>query len=389
MNISIVEKNTCTGCHACVAVCPVLCIQMKSDKMGFPYPSVDEDKCISCGKCVRACEQTRVLPKLENQKIYAAKNKSNSVIKKSASGGVFSALSDAILKEGGVVVGSAFTEGMQVRHIIAETLAERDRLRKSKYTYSLCDEKIFFNVKGLLENGKKVLFTGTPCQVSALKIYLGKDYENLYCVDILCHGAESPKLYSEYIKRLSRKGEVADIDFRKPRDGWHIFKTEVEYKSGKRVSGDSVQTYFNMFVKNLGLRSCCDSCVYASFNRVSDITLGDFWGIENTAISDFDGADGVSVVTVNTEKGRILFNNSLEFLEVVESEKSHCVHDQLNGLKPSEKSNDFENEFLNNGYDFVAKKYATKSLKIKILEKLYENSFINNLRNSLKKLLKK
>lgn len=390
MNISIIEKDACTGCHACVAVCPVSCIKMQPNDMGFPFPVADEQKCISCGKCIDSCEKTKVLPQLENQKIYAARNKSSSVIKNSASGGVFSALSDAVLNEKrGVVVGSAFTEGMQVRHIIAETFAERNRLRKSKYTYSFCDEKILFEVKSLLEKGRTVLFTGMPCQVSALNVYLNKDYKNLYCIDILCHGAESPKLYFEYIKRLSRNGEVADIDFRKPREGWRIFKTEVKYKSGKRVSGSSIQTYFNMFVKNLGLRHSCDTCVYASFNRVSDITLGDFWGIENTPISDFDCIDGVSVVIVNTQKGMKLFDKALEFLEVVESEKSHCVQDRLNGLKPVKKSYEFESEFLNSGYDFVAKKYAAKSLKLRISERLYENSFINHLRNSTKKLLKK
>lgn len=381
-----IEQATCTGCHACVAMCPKECITMEKDSLGFLRPHIDEDKCIECGYCLRTCEEVKRLPVRSQRDIFAATHKKLDVRKASSSGGVFSALSEQVIKEKGVIVGSIYKEKMGVQHDFAETVEQRNAMRGSKYTYSLCDKQVFMRVKQLLTDGRLVMFTGTPCQNAALKFFLRADYDNLLLVDILCHGITAPALYDDFIEKLEKKGKkVADINFRHSHDGnWHEPKTLVTYEDGTKKGGELENSYFRMFVRDYCLRESCYSCNYASFERVSDITLGDFWGIENSH-KNFDYPYGVSVVTVNTDKGKKWFSKVNKDLETIICTEDDCTHEQLRGLPSRGRNAKFVDDYLEYGYDYVYKKYTVSPISIRIREKLYAIPIIKKIRNLIKR----
>lgn len=379
------DRVLCTACHACVSVCPTQAISMSEDDLGFLRPQIDEAACVGCGLCEKTCDKVKVLPACPEQTIYAARHPSPEVVKQSASGGVFTALSDEVLAEGGAVVGARYNEHMTVAHTVAHTPEQRNALRGSKYTYSLCDREIFLQVRQLLEEGRSVLFSGTPCQVAALKVFLGKDYQRLLTVDILCHGIAAPVLYRDFVTSLEKHGAVAYIDFRYTPDGnWHDPKTCVTYQNGARRNGEAENAYFRMFVRNYCLRESCYQCRYASFDRVSDITLGDFWGIENSR-PELDAPHGVSVVTVNTPKGAARFEQCKGALHAAPCTPDACSHDQLNGLKPGDRNHAFVADYRRHGYDYVRQKYVTTPRSILLREKLYRIGWIKVLRNALKR----
>ncbi len=377
------DRDLCTACHACVSVCPTQAISMSEDDLGFLRPQIDETACVECGRCEKTCDKVKALPPCPQQTVYAARHRSIDVVKSSASGGVFTALSDSVLAEGGAVVGARYNEHMTVAHTVANTPEERDALRGSKYTYSLCDRQIFVQVRQLLDEGQTVLFSGTPCQVAALHVFLGKAYERLLTVDILCHGIAAPVLYRDYVAALEQKGDVAYIDFRYTPDGnWHDPKTCVTYQNGAHRNGEAENAYFRMFVRNYCLRESCYQCHYASFDRVSDITLGDFWGIENSR-PELDAPHGVSVVTVNTPKGAARFEQIRGDLHAEPCDPSACSHDQLNGLKPGGRNAAFVEDYRQHGYDYVRRKYVTTPLSIRLREKLYRSKWIRALRDNI------
>jgi len=377
-----IEHTTCTGCHACVAMCPKECITMEKDSLGFLRPNIDEDKCVECGYCLKTCEAVKRLPERTDREIFAAIHKKLDVRKSSSSGGVFSALSEQVIKENGVIVGAVYKEKMSVQHEFAETVEQRNAMRGSKYTYSLCDKQVFVRVKQLLDDGRTVMFTGTPCQNAALKVFLKVDYDNLILVDILCHGITAPTLYDDFIKKLEEKGKVVEnINFRYTPDGnWHEPKTLVIYKDGTKRSGELENSYFRMFVRDYCLRESCYSCNYASFERVSDITLGDFWGIEKV-YKNFDFSHGVSAVVINTEKGKRWFSKAMTELEILKCTEDDCTHEQLKGLPHKGRNIKFVEDYLTLGYDKLYKKYTVAPLSIQIREKLYRISVIKRIRD--------
>lgn len=389
-NISIIKREDCTGCSACASKCPQKCISMLLDAMGFPYPSISENDCIHCGLCLKVCELNILQKNLADnfkQKIYAARNKDLEILKSSSSGGVFSAISDYVLDLRGVVVGAVFDEdGLSVHHAFATTKEERNLMRGSKYTYSSCSIDTFAVIEDFLKSGRFLLFTGTPCQVAALKSSLGVNYPNLITCDLLCHGVESPAVFRDFSKEMSKYKKIYRIDFRQPMyDNWHEARTVIHYKDGSTRSGNNERSYFMCFVQDLGLRPACLHCKFCSFERCGDITLGDFHGIENTPIKMFDHPNGCSVVLVNTEKGADLLNHASHALEIVESERKHCTHNQLNGLPPILDKSFFSNDYLNHGWKYVKKKYGMPSFKIRVLQSLYSFLWIRKLRNMIKK----
>ena len=382
------NMEMCTACHACVSVCPASCITMEKDSLGFLRPHVDETACLGCGLCEKTCKKVKEVPACPDRRVWAARHKEPDIVKKSASGGVFTALTDVVLEMGGAVVGAQYGEHMVVHHGVATNAEERNALRGSKYTYSLCDKKVFEQVQMLLEKGTPVLFSGTPCQVAALRVYLGKSYEHLYLVDILCHGIAAPVLYQDYVQFLEKKkGAVEYIDFRYAPDGnWHDPQTRVTYKNGKYGCKEIENSYFRMFVRNFCLRESCYTCNYACFDRVSDITLGDFWGIESS-VPSFDAPDGVSVVVTSTEKGAKLFEQAAASgLIVAQCSEGDCSHHQLNGLQPGGRNQAFLGDYNMYGYEYVHKKYTTTPFFIRVREKLYRIEAIRKLRDKIKSL---
>lgn len=306
----IINKHKCSGCHACFNICPQKSITMEQDFEGFLYPKFNQDSCIDCGLCKNVC------PVLNEHtgnigRAYACINKNDKVRMQSSSGGVFTIIAEAILDEGGVVFGAIFDDELSVVHSEIKSKAELDGLRGSKYLQSRIG-KAYKKAKDYLDCGKKVLFSGTPCQISGLKMYLGKEYENLITQDIICHGVPSPTVWKKYLKYLTIT-ERKNIDtkkkpeFRDKCKGWYDYSIAVFFENNevfKQRIGDNL--YMKAFLDGLCLRPSCYNCQSKSLKRESDITLADFWGIENVVPEMFDDK-GTSLVLVNSSKGKRLF----------------------------------------------------------------------------------
>ena len=365
------SKENCCGCTACQNICPAKAITMKSDSEGFLYPSVNSEKCINCGKCVNVCDFKENPIDLEKNTplVYAVKHKDENVRANSTSGGAFTAISDYILKKNGIVYGVAFDEKLNVVHQRATNKEERDRFRGSKYVQSNL-ENIFLKVKDDLKNNYKVLFTGTPCQVAGLKRYLGNDYtEQLILCDIVCLGVPSPLIWKEHINYYAKvKGNnIKDYRFRSKVNGWHSHTEEIILKNDKVDNYSLVsQQYKTLFHTNAALRPSCYNCPYTKIERISDFTIGDFWGIENCT-QNFDDNRGVSLVLINNINGEKCFDKIKDDLILLESNINDCMQRQLKEpVKTSTDSKQFWQDYHQKGYEYILKKYADYSIKGKI-----------------------
>jgi coenzyme F420-reducing hydrogenase beta subunit len=309
------RTQECFGCEACKQVCPQQCIELQYSFNGFLYPVIDMDRCTNCDLCRKVCPYEGakgMLSLCADQEVYAARSKNEEVRKQSTSGGVFTELAEPILEKGGVVFGVILSQDFAVFHISAENMSQTAEMRGSKYVQSQIRET-YKESKACLEKRKKVLFSGTPCQIAGLRSFLGKDYDELLTVDLICHGVLAPEIATYHIKSLEKqyRSKVARVRFRDKRHGWKqsmafgadFENGEVYYGSGKN------DRFFNMFMSNYDLRDCCYECPFTSPKRVGDITLGDFWGIDKTMPHLFDNK-GHSVILVNSESGRKCFSES-------------------------------------------------------------------------------
>ena len=314
--IEIKEKQNCSGCHACYSICPKNCIKMEKDEEGFAYPVVDKTNCINCGLCVRSCPiLNKKKPEEKILKTYAAINTNEEVRLKSASGGLFSAFADYVLEQGGVVFGAGFDEKFVVHHQACETKEDLKKLRMSKYVQSKIGET-FKQAKEYLDQNRLVYFSGTHCQISGLKNFLRKDYPNLITQDLICHGVPSPLIWEKYVEYKSKnyKLKPANIFFRDKSLGWFLFSIKIDYgkdhKPYRRLCVND--SYMNMFIHGRILRPSCYTCHFKGEDRISDITLADFWGggFKKYAPSMND-KKGCSLVVAHTHKAEKI----LEILE--------------------------------------------------------------------------
>ena len=366
------KKELCSGCGACSHNCGLNAIQMKSDEEGFFYPVINQELCVDCGKCRRLCPFVKGNTKDGIPKVYAAKNLSDTDRLHSASGGIFTLLSNIVFRNGGVVYGAVFDSDMQVIHRCAASVEERNPMRGSKYVQSNL-EHIFLQVREDVKTGKIILFTGTPCQIAGLKAFLGKEYSNLYTCDIVCHGVTSPKIFREYLSYIEEKyySKIKNISFRNKEQGWDQQKWKMELESGQiLLDNKDVNIYKRLFYSHVIQRPSCHECPYASIRRPGDITLGDFWGIENS-LPDFKDELGVNVVLVNTPKGVDFFEKIKDKVSYIESDVKSCLQPQLQyPTKKSKKREMFWKDYKQKGFSYVAKKYGmvgfTDRLKGKI-----------------------
>lgn len=304
--IKITEKKNCCGCGACMQACPRSCITMVEDSEGFAYPQVDENRCVQCGLCRRVCPMEQE-HRAGTAEAWAAWAKEDALRQMSSSGGVFSLIARQILNRGGVVFGAAFTEEFSVRHESAENEEQLARLRGSKYAQS-STETTFRQVKEALEAGRPVLYSGVACQIAGLRAFLGKDDPQLWTVDVLCHGVPSPKLWRQYLKNMETRfgSRVCAVSFRCKDTGWKGYSMRLAFENGAVYSKPHGQDpFFHFFLEDICLRPSCHSCRFKDLPRVSDITLGDAWGISGY-LPDMDDDKGTSVILVNTEKGGAL-----------------------------------------------------------------------------------
>ncbi len=367
-------SQKCTGCMACVDICPKECIYKITGNDGFCYSSIDYTECIGCGRCYDVCPIEKSEKNYNEQHLYAAYSKDASVRNAGSSGGIFEVLARYFIEKGYYICGAAF-DGTRLEHRVIKNNDELRYLLKSKYIQS--DTKgIYKKIKSLLVDGEKVFFCGTPCQVSALINFIPKELrESLFTADIICHGVPSQKTFDMYIKTLEKKhdSKIADFTFRVKDNKYkhaHGYSYRVADK-GKQVVINGVYTqssYYNAFKKYLIFRESCYSCKYATQNRVSDITLGDFWGIEKYDFPANTDA-GVSMIITNTARGFITYSLiqekivSKEFPLEYGIESNYCF---TNATKKPKNRDEIISGFNDCTYEDIAKKYFYSGIKYRI-----------------------
>lgn len=309
----LANKQQCTGCTACYSSCPKNCITMQSDRYGFKFPIVDTEKCVNCKKCEGACPLIgKNVASKELLSVYAAYLQDDNVRMDSSSGGIFTEIATEILDRKGVVFGAVFDDEYGVEHVQISEKEDLSKLRGAKYAQSELGE-CFFEVQNKLNMGKDVLFVGLPCQVAGLKSFLKKDYPSLFTVDFVCHGVPSPLVWKNYVKYRAEKDNHGilpeKINLRSKSSGWsrYRYSNRYEYSSSQYYSvlnGDDL--FMKLFVSNYINRSSCADCHFKGAKRVSDITLGDFWGIWDVA-PDMDDDKGTSLILTHTKAGATMF----------------------------------------------------------------------------------
>ena len=377
--ITISNKADCCGCTACMAICPKCCISMTTDNEGFRYPSIDTIVCINCGLCERACPIINHKEILNTPKIYGVINKDVSILKESTSGGAFWGLVEYVLCRSGVVYGAVYDDDFHVRHTRETSLDGCKKFHGAKYVESTIINSLFAAVKTDLENGVKVLFSGTPCQIAGLKGYLRKEYDNLLTCDLVCSSVPSPMVYFDFLRFVSQKKRIKKINMRWKGKGWLKTRPQYLFSDGSKETGTGyAQLWHTIAFSHLISRPSCHSCRYSNFNRQGDFSIGDFWGFENN-YSDVDYKNGVSLLMVNSAKGRNVFNDVKQRFIVVESDIEHCRQPRLTSpVKSNILRSEFWNDYPKYSFEYVARKYwhygFWNQLKYKtrrILSKIY------------------
>ena len=349
MENNISKIHNCAGCFSCGDICPKGAISYIKKSDGFLYPKIDKNKCVNCGKCIRICPQLN--QKLNNdykQKGYISYSKDKNNYFNSASGGIFSELATYFLNNNGLVYGVAFDDNLKVKHTKIERISELEKIQRSKYVQSNATG-IYNDCKKELDNGKMILFSGTPCQISALKNYLNKDYKNLLTCDIVCHGVPSQDMFDKCIELENKKenGKIIKFDFRykckkntSPRNFRYIL--EKNGKQKEKIGNHYEFPFLVGFYKYLILRNSCYSCKYANMKRVGDLTLGDYW----EAKDKFGKDKGISMIVVNTQKGQTFLNRINKNLFLKEEDIKLIKNGNETFNRPTKKPNN-RKEYLN------------------------------------------
>lgn len=363
------SKNKCCGCAACMNVCPKQAITMQYGDDGYLYPVIDREKCIGCGLCQKKCQYNEgcFVPDTMADKemdIYASQGYDDAT-SRSTSGGMFYLLAKYVLSQNGVVYGAAYDENMVVRHIKAETMEEMEPIRCSKYVQSN-PEYTYKDAKKHLNEGRFVLYSGTPCQLAGLYAYLGKDYDNLLAVGLICYGSTPPKMFEEYVKILEEKNgsKVKFFDFRDKTDGWgnKFVRIEFEDESKTYIVPTNEDPYRRMFSSKNFTRTTCNNCRYAYMKRYTDISIGDYWKIEDTDCK-INPYAGLSKMFVSTEKGRRAFDAIKDEMQWEAMPYETAVRPNLSGKGGmSPIFDECQKDYAEHGFKYVMKKYHDADL---------------------------
>lgn len=327
-------KKDCTGCGSCQAVCPVQAITMQADKEGFLYPEINSERCIDCGACKEICDKVHTVTGTDGR-FYALRCSDMELLRKSSSGGAFSLIADKVIAQDGVVCGVAYDDNFHVHHIISDDISG---MRKSKYVQSDMDG-IYEGLREELQAGRKVLFTGTPCQCQGVKEYvkqsLGESaFDDLYLAALICRGVQSPELWEEYVAYLSAEEQLTAYDCRNKRvlNDAHT----VVYKNGDKETAIHMNQdkFSRLYIKCLTLRPSCYSCQFCRTDLEFDFTIGDFWGVKKLYPELADGA-GTSLVIARSEKAIQMMDGFKETEIVHECDKAGCIQEALQ--KPAPK----------------------------------------------------
>lgn len=354
--------RNCSGCTACASICPRKAITMQPDALGFLYPQINKELCINCGLCEKVCAFNESYDKNTDNilDVYAARHKDIKEIEKSRSGAMFVAITDYILENNGVVYGAGYSDHFRVTHKRATTKTERDEFRGSKYVQSELGST-YAQVYKDLKNGVWVCFSGTPCQVAGLRSFLKTkkaNTEKLLLIDIVCHGTPSPYIWRDYLAYIEKKynGIATAVCFRdKEEIGWTAHKESFIINNHKITT----DTYTDLFYKHIMLRHSCEVCHFANTSRPSDITIADFWGWQKVD-KDFNKDDkGISLVFVNSLKGRFFFEKVATSINRIKTELQYALQPNLQQpSKTSSKRMKFEIDYARKGFIYIAKKYG-------------------------------
>lgn len=364
--INIINKDNCSGCKACYNICPKNCIDMVIDEEGFWYSKVNEDVCIQCGLCEKVCPEINICnsEKAYNEPItFAAWNNDEDKRAASSSGGIFTSIAEWILLNDGVVFGVGYDNEFNVVHKEVKSLEGLKDLRGSKYVQSDINDS-YTKAKHSLKKGKKVLFTGTPCQIAGLHNYLQEKYDNLYTCDIVCHGVPSPEIFKKYKQMLEslNGSSIQRIAFRHKKYGWKLFSVSLLFNNNTEYSKTLREDpYMLGFLSNYYLRPSCYTCTYSKIPRNSDITLGDYWGVGNK-YPELDDDKGTSLLLVNTDKGKIMLEGCKNNIFIEECDLDHAIKGNPCIVKPvnePELRKKFFEDFNNKDFDYVVKKYMS------------------------------
>ena len=333
--ITILDKTYCCGCGACDQICPKQCIILQTDKEGFIYPVVNKDACVNCGLCEKVCPELTDSNKRYPLKVVASINSNEQIRKNSSSGGIFSLLAEWIISQGGVVFGAKFNEKWEVVHDYTETIDGLSLFRGSKYVQSIIGDN-YRKAELFLKAGRKVLFSGTPCQIMGLKGYLRTDYDNLLKIDFVCHGVPSPKVWQIYLNEAKEKfahrsvdgknsvlspkfmSFITGINFRDKLSGWKKYSFSLSFANASAAGEENAvfhsdkfyeNLYMQAFLADLTLRPSCYNCPAKAGKSGSDITIGDFWGIEHI-VPEIDDDKGVSLVMIHNLKYENVFSSA-------------------------------------------------------------------------------
>lgn len=382
--INIYEKNNCCGCQACFNKCPKDAITMIEDEKGLKYPKIDKKKCINCGLCEKVCPILKKIKIKNEPKAYACLNLNDEIRIQSSSGGVFTAIASNIIDKGGVVFGATWNNDFsRVEHTYTENKDELYKFRGAKYLQSDID-KSYIKVKEFLDKGRYVLFTGTPCQIEALRSFLNRNYDKLYLQDIICHGVPSPKVWTTYKKFMEKKrsdSKTTSVYFRdKTSEGWNRYHVKIQFNNNETYDAEHRKDiYMKAFLSNIALRDSCTNCKFKKENRVSDITLADFWGINNIK-PDMNDEKGLSLMIVNSEKGKLLFEEISNMIRSTEVDFQTAIkpNPSMNTVSSrNSKSDNFFNDIDKIPFDELVKKYVP------------EPSISENMISKIKRLVRK
>lgn len=376
--IRIIDKQNCCGCSACVQDCPQKCISLEEDEKGFRYPIVNERKCIDCGMCEKVCPILNLGDSCNPIKVFAAYNPNEKIRIKSSSGGVFTLLAETIINSGGVVFGAKFNEKWEVVHDYTETIEGIESFRGSKYVQSIIGNS-YMLVKQFLQANRKVLFSGTPCQISGLKHYLRKVYDNLFTVEVICHGVPSPLVWKDYLDVKKGSNEFSHITFRDKRNGWMNYGLSFDFKNPTSINiynSRFVDLYLKGYYSNVFLRESCYNCKFKNGKSNSDIALGDYWGAEEEHRNLYDDK-GLSCIICYSSQG----------LQLIQSQKLNLEDSSLNKFI---KQNPiyYKNNPIPNNRNLFWKNYNKLGVVL-AMKKYAKMSFSERVRSSLIMLIYK
>ena len=364
-SINSISNESCTGCKMCGDICPVNAISYK-DVNGFWTPKVNTEKCINCGICLNRCPVGESINQIHWEhtlQCCGIINPQKDIRLKSTSGGFFYTLACDVLKNNGYVAGAVFDSNNDVKHIITKDISDLDKLMKSKYAQSNT-EGIYKAVRKLVVEGELVLFTGTPCQVVALKQYIGKEYPNLITLDFICCGISSPTIFSKYKAYMEKryKSKIKSIEFKNKENGWRAISTRIDFINGKVYLEHGVNDPYmvSFVIDGNNMRESCYSCKFRRYEHMSDFTAGDFWGMEKKYKS-YDDNKGCTALMINSAKGIDIFNRISEmfifFLTDIDSiaEGNSTLYKDKG---PSSDRKAFINEAVYGNYKKAIRKYS-------------------------------